>query len=113
IWAGSGIVLSSGANKSGPYTPILYETRIFLGPTHPYSSALLIDLTKEIVDIRRAQCSEQTGSLNRRRGKVALAQLQFNDAFFHRIGGDQLVDEHRLVLPDAVRAVGRLILRRR
>jgi hypothetical protein len=35
IWAGTGIVLSSGVNKPGPYTPMVYETRIFLGPTHP------------------------------------------------------------------------------
>src|SRR5208283_3706100 len=36
-------------------------------------------------------------------------RLQFEDALFDRAGGDQLIDKDRLVLADAVGAVGRLV----
>jgi hypothetical protein len=39
--------------------------------------------------------------------------LQGEDLFLDAAGHDQLVDEHRLVLPEAVGAVGGLVLDRR
>src|SRR3546814_6664430 len=42
-----------------------------------------------------------------------LARLQLGDLFLDGADTEQLVDEHRLVLADAMRTIGRLILDRR
>ena len=41
-------------------------------------------------------------------GQGALFAVEFVDALFHRVGGDQVVDCHRVTLTDAVGSVSRL-----
>src|ERR1700741_3607106 len=60
----------------------------------------------EIADDARIGCEGRVGEL-------ALLLLQFEDALFDRVAGDQTVREDMALLTDAVRAIDRLRLDRR
>ena len=51
-----------------------------------------------------------TAALQHAGGQLGLARLQLADTFLDGAAGDQTIDEHRLVLPDAIGAVGSLVL---
>src|SRR5947209_9037358 len=70
---------------------------------------------EEVVDVLGRERRRRLAGLavERRRGERPFPRLQLEDALLDGAGGDQLVDEDRLVLADAVGAVGRLVLNRR
>src|SRR4051812_17712804 len=68
---------------------------------------------EEVVDVVLDEGAGQRAAIDRGVGEAGFAALQFEDLLLDRAGRDQLVDEDRLVLADAMRAIGRLRLGRR